>query len=223
MTIFLPLRRGSERVKNKNTKNFAGEDFSLLHLKLQQLIPLVEEHEVIVSTNDDKVVDILSRFQNDFNFKLDIRPSNLCSSTTPLIDLIEYAGSIATQEEIMWTHVTSPFCSSKDYLRAINLFYEHQNTYDSLMSVNQLQEFIWEAKTSSILGNNSRSWPRTQDIKDLYVVNNAIFIAPRSIYLSLKDRIGVNPYLYLMDKIQGFDIDDQFDFQIAQLIYTSQV
>ena len=41
MTIFLPCRLGSERIPQKNTKDFAGIKGGLLKVKLNTLLPVL--------------------------------------------------------------------------------------------------------------------------------------------------------------------------------------
>lgn len=42
--FFLPTRKGSERVQNKNTRTFAGIEGGLLKLKLNQLLEIDRVH-----------------------------------------------------------------------------------------------------------------------------------------------------------------------------------
>ena len=54
-------------------------------------------------------------------------------------------------------------------------------------------------------------------------INNAVFIADKSIYKKYSDRIGKNPYLLKTSKINSFDIDWETDFDIAEQIYLNNV
>ena len=65
VNVFLPMRAGSERVPEKNTKTFAGVMGGLCKIKLEQLIKCDAVENVIVSTNDPEVVNI----SNGFNSK----------------------------------------------------------------------------------------------------------------------------------------------------------
>ena len=58
IAFFLPVRAGSQRVKNKNTKEFAGISGGLLANKLRQLREMTSAREVILSTNDDDAIRI---------------------------------------------------------------------------------------------------------------------------------------------------------------------
>jgi N-acylneuraminate cytidylyltransferase len=60
VNVFLPMRAGSERISNKNTKSFSGIDGGLCLIKLKQLLQCKLINSIIVSTDDIKVMDICS-------------------------------------------------------------------------------------------------------------------------------------------------------------------
>ena len=62
-------------------------------------------------------------------------------------------------------------------------------------------------------------WPRTQDLKDFFEVDSAIFLSSRKNYLKFKDRIGNNPYIYELNGFKSFDIDWPEDFHLAEIIH----
>ena len=55
---FLPCRKGSQRVPNKNTRTFAGIEGGLLRIKLEELLKAQLIDEIILSSNDDEVIRI---------------------------------------------------------------------------------------------------------------------------------------------------------------------
>jgi N-acylneuraminate cytidylyltransferase len=69
--------------------------------------------------------------------------------------------------------------------------------------------------------NNTTSipWPRTQDLETLYEINHTMFIAKRTVYTDLCNRIGEKPLLHVMDEMTSFDIDWPEDFLIAEIMY----
>ena len=56
VNVFLPMRAGSERILEKNTKTFADIPGGLCKIKLEQLILCDLVEKIIVSTNDPRVV-----------------------------------------------------------------------------------------------------------------------------------------------------------------------
>lgn len=221
IAVFLPTRKGSQRVPDKNTRNFAGFDGGLLELKIEQLLHL-DVDEIILSTNDEKSIEVASQFlfEND-KLKIDRRPDHLGSSNTNLSDLINYVPGITSCEHILWTHVTSPMVDTAIYNLSIQKYLNLKGKgFDSLVSVTPFQNFLWSKDKNDIINRiGNKRWPRTQDLKILHEINSAIFIAPRSIYTNDNDRVGKNPYLFEMNKIQSLDVDWEEDFNIAEAVY----
>ena len=57
ISCFLPCRKGSERVLNKNTRKFAGYEFGLTEIKLNQLLKTQLIDEIVLSTNDESIIE----------------------------------------------------------------------------------------------------------------------------------------------------------------------
>jgi N-acylneuraminate cytidylyltransferase len=201
VSAFLPTRKGSQRVKNKNTRRFACFDGGLLQLKLNQLTTVSSITEIIVSTNDEASIEIGKSFcETDDRIRVIERPSHLAQSSTDLTDLVKYVPEICVSEHILWTHVTSPFVEAVDYERAIQFYFEAlQNGFDSLMSAQSFKNFLWSKEEGDIINRvTSEKWPQTQDLEDLYEIDSAIFLANRNTYLTEKDRIGLKPEIFLL-------------------------
>ena len=143
INVFLPMRAGSERVPNKNTKTFSGIKGGLCKIKLEQLIKCNLIDTILVSTNDPEVVKIANTF-NSKKIKVIIRPNELASSSASTDDLIKYVPGVMPDGHILWTHVTSPFISSEVYGQIIERYLEKLEDFDSLMTVTKLQKFIWK-------------------------------------------------------------------------------
>lgn len=219
LAIFIPVRKGSERVLEKNTRKFSDYKNGLLERKLDQLKDFKIVDEIILSTNDESSLEIASTFKAELsNLRIDHRPDHLGRTDTNLIDLIQYVPNISNCDHFLWTHVTSPFCTKENYEQAI-IKYREQSEFDSLMTGSLFQEFLWNNDKKSILNNSSNQfWPRSQDLEKNFLIDNAIFIAPRESY-EKGNRVGLNPYLMELDKITSWDIDTETDFKLAELIY----
>jgi len=225
ISIFLPVRKGSERIENKNTRTFAGIEGGLLRLKLNQLKAIDGISEIIVSSNDPRCLTIAEEFSDEIeNLKIDKRPQTLGSSNTNLEDLIRYIPTITSCSHVLWTHVTSPFCSSEDYSIAISIYNSlSKENQDSLISGRDFRDYLLNKNSGKIINNDSNlKWPRTQDLMDLFELNNGIFLCSRD-QMIRGNRIGEKPYLLNMNKISSIDIDDMEDFKLAEIIYGSTI
>lgn len=156
--LFLPTRKGSERVVNKNTRTFAGIEGGILRVKLQQLLNIDRISTIVVSTNDEATIEIVKSFNND-RIKIIERPEYLCLSSTVIQDFINYIPSIVDSEHIFWVHTTAPFADEKILNEALDLYEEKvlkDKAYDSLLSVTKIQQFLWSEKEGKCV-NHDRS------------------------------------------------------------------
>lgn len=224
ISVFLPVRAGSERIKNKNTRTFAGIEGGLLKIKLAQLLECHDVDQIILSTNDINSMKIANQFESN-KLKIIKRPEHLALSTTDLKKLVDYVPKICKTEHILWTHVTSPMVKSKDYSNAIHIYFENlKKGFDSLMSVKEIQNFIWSRESNKVVNKkkgDTTKWPRTQDLDKVYEINSAIFIASRELYMKEQDRVGRKPYLYTQDDMKSTDVDWYEDFKLAEILYKS--
>ncbi|NEP50561.1 MAG: acylneuraminate cytidylyltransferase family protein [Moorea sp. SIO3C2] len=220
---FLPCRRGSERVKRKNTRPFAGIEGGLTKIKIEQLLNCPEIDSIVVSTDDLKVAEICNTVAKDYSKSVIIceRPAHLATSETSTDDLIKYVPEIITEGVVLWTHVTSPFVDSSIYSNSIKTYCEQiaLDTCDSLMSVTKVQKFLWDCNGPINHEPIHEKWPRTQTLPVIYEVNSAIFLAPIELYIQGQDRIGKRVNLFELTTSQSIDIDWEEDFRLAEKIW----
>ena len=220
IAFFLPTRKGSERVKNKNTRPFADIEGGLVENKIKQLLSTKHIDEILFSSNDEMCIAIAEKYTSDSRLRIIPRPNELCLSTTNLQDLICYVPTIPNADHILWGHVTTPLVEAKVYDTAIEQYLSKIiKGYDSLVSVKELKNFLLNQEGKLVNNTTNIPWPRTQDLEPLYEINHAIFLAKRSVYTEQKNRIGQKPLLYIMDEIHSKDIDWEEDFKIAEIMY----
>ena len=203
VTCFLPCRKGSERVPNKNTRPFAGS--SLIEIKLYQLLQSKLIDTIIVSTDDPLVAESAKRYGIEPHW----RDASLCRNDTSTDALIVHVAELIPEGDILWTHVTSPFVDAAMYDDMIATYWDAH--CDSLMTVTQMHGFPWPPNWD----RNAEKWPRTQTLAPAYEVNSAAFIAQAETYRE-GDRIGVNPHLYELAQVESIDIDWPADFELAE-------
>ena len=220
-TVFLPCRKGSERVPAKNTRNFAGIEGGLIQIKLLQLLQSNKLDAICLSTNDPEVMDIAAKI-SDSRINILMRPDQLASSQTSTDDLIKYVPELIDSGTVVWTHVTSPFMDGEAYDQIIEAYQKALvSGYDSLATVSRIQTFLWNKEGPVNYDRNKEKWPRTQTLSPLWELNSGAFVADISIYKEMDDRIGAKPFLFEVDDQQGFDIDWEHDFYLAEKIWES--
>lgn len=224
IAFFLPARKGSQRVKNKNTRPFAGIEGGLLANKLEQLLATELVDEIVLSTNDEECLRIGRKYaERSPRLRVVERPDELCLDSTNLQDLICYVPTITDAEHILWGHVTTPLADAKCYDAAVESYFEALDEgCDSLVGVTELKNFLLDGEGRLINNTTELAWPRTQDLAPLYEINHAVFLAPREVYVERRNRLGVCPRLHVMDKIASMDIDWEEDFVIAEALMRSR-
>lgn len=223
ITCFLPCRQGSQRVVRKNIKPFAGYEFGLIEVKLKQVIGCADISEVVLSTNDQDIIDYASSLESK-KLRIHRRDDALSSSETSTDQLISHALDLIPEGDILWTHVTSPFITSLHYSEIIKAYRKAlEEGCDSLMTVTALHAFLWQEGRPLNYDRSIEKWPRTQTLKPIHEINSGVFLAPSDLYRTLNDRIGLSPLLYPLDKLVGFDVDWPEDFAIAQCLVEKEL
>lgn len=223
ISFFLPVRKGSQRVENKNTRPFSNVSGGLLEIKLKQLLECDFCKEIVLSTNDEKSIEIANTLNYLNKIRIERRPEHLCQSNTLVQDLIRYVPKVMQTDHIFWVHATSPFVDANDYFQAVSQYYDALDCdYDSLMSVTKHHFFMWDALEKKIANTDDTKglWPNTQDLDPIYEINHAFYISSKKNYQKFQNRIGINPKLYELEKIKNIDIDWEDDFLIAEILYS---
>lgn len=222
--VFLPCRSGSQRIKNKNIKPFAKFKFGLLEIKLSQLLRCERIRRIYLSSDDPEVLAYAKSLSSPV-IHIHSRDPKLSSSETSTDQLILHVLDLMPDsEDILWTHVTSPFVGSTLYTKMIKDYEECVTKgFDSLMCVTPIQSFLWNENSPLNYDSSIEKWPRTQTLGPVFEVNSAGFLASKNIYLEYSDRIGKNPYFFEMGKLNAFDIDWPEEFLLAEQMFKSGV
>ena len=115
---------------------------------------------------------------------------------------------------------TSPLRNKKDLDNACKIF--SKNKFDSLFSALSITDhFIWSKKKGKLFSNyNFRNRPRRQKIKEKYLENGSFYIFNKKKFLKHKRRLFGKIGVYVMFKINSFQIDDREDIEIVNTLKT---
>ncbi len=217
-TAFVPCRKGSQRTPRKNIKPFHTVERGLIEIKLKQLLKVERVDEILVSTDDDEILDFAASFGSD-KIRLHKRAPHLTSSETLTKQIIDHSIDVVEEGHIMWAHVTAPFITAKHFDSIIEAYFKGlEEGHDSLMTTTPIQGFLWQDGKALNYDHQKEKWPRTQTMEPVHDVNCAVFLAHREVCVEHQDRIGSKPVLYGVDHLVGHDIDWPEDFILGELM-----
>ena len=214
VTALMPMKGNSERVPNKNIRPFSGKP--LFHMVLTQLeaCPLIES--IIINTDSEKIMELASPFSK---VRLLRRPEHICGDHVPMNDIIAHDVSFVETEHILQTHSTNPLLTLPTLTEAIQSYFETISQYDSLFSVTVWQSRFY-TEDGTPLNHNPNELLRTQDLPLLCEENSCMYIFSKKSFLEAGNRrIGLRPRMFLMNKLESVDIDNEEDFILAETLF----
>ena len=92
----VPIRKGSQRVKNKNLRPFA--DSTLLEVKIESLLRVGEIDEIIVNTNSDEAIEIVNGTFSGERVRTQRRSEYFASSACSGSEFFKHLGDVTETE-----------------------------------------------------------------------------------------------------------------------------
>lgn len=216
VTALLPMKEHSERVPDKNIRKFVDEP--LFYKILGALDSSLFIDKVIINT-DSELIAKMAKEKSD-KVVIHIRAKELRGDCVPTNLVLKYDIEHSDANVYLQTHSTNPMlkqetidCAIKEYFRITKC------GYDSLFSVTRYQNRLYDSKGNAI-NHDAHKLLRTQDLPVLFEENSCLYIFSRdSFNQNGYNRIGSNPFMYEIGKIEAIDIDTEEDFRIAEAIY----
>ena len=136
-------------------------------------------------------------------------------------DVLLYDVAQAESDFYLQTHSTNPLLRTETISRAIQQFLDNYPVYDSLFGVTRVQTRLWDGLARAV-NHNPAILLRTQDLPPLYEENSNLFIFTREVLESRHNRIGERPFMFEIDRLEAWDIDEELDFRVAEFLYTQR-
>jgi CMP-N-acetylneuraminic acid synthetase len=215
VTALLPMKAHSERVKNKNMRPFAG--LPLYHRVAQVLEDSGLVEQIIINTDSRDIAEDAPK--NFKKVKIIERPMKLRGDLVPMNDIIAYDIQFADAEHFLQTHSTNPLLTKETLEQTIQEYFRLLPEHDSLFSVNSMQgRFYWSS--GEPVNHNPQELLRTQDLPPLLEENSNIYLFSKASFTATgKRRIGLKPKMFVMDKLEAVDIDEEEDWVLAEALY----
>ncbi len=210
ITAIVPVRKGSVRVKNKNLKPFAGK--TLLQIKIEQLKQVSSIDSIVVSSDCDDMLQLAASLGVDTHR----RDEYYASSEATNSEFFEDLGRSIDGEYLMYSPVTCPLISLETYHDCIKTFKEDAEV-TNLVTVSPVKHHLW--LDGEPLNYDVENSPNSQDLPDIYAVTYGVCIVSKEDMIGCRNVVTSNPTFKILDEIESVDIDTEFDFMVAEVIY----
>ena len=208
LTAIIPVRAGSQRVKNKNLKPFAGT--TLLEIKIETLKKVQGIDEIIVSSDSDEMLSIAEKH----NVSIHKRDEQFASNEVNNSDFMQNLSTIVDGGHIMYSPCTSPLLSSETITEIVTKYRRYN--LRNIVTVTSQKHHMW--LDGKPLNYNPSESPNSQDLPDIYSINYGCCILSKEDLYEHKN-VVVDPTFYITDEIESIDIDTEFDFMVAEYIW----
>jgi len=222
VVALIPARSGSERVRDKNIRPLAGHPLLAYAITSARQAGIFDR--IVCSTDSGKIAEVAQRYGADIPF---LRPAKVATSTSPDIEWITHALTQLDEHYDLFAIVraTNPFRGPDVLQRGLERLLATPEA-DSIRAVELVKQhpgkmWVLEGKTMRPLLDQSHlesAWHagQYQALPEVYVQNSALEIAWTRVVSQTGTREGRVVAPYLTQGYEGFNIDDEDDWDRAR-------
>jgi CMP-N,N'-diacetyllegionaminic acid synthase len=218
----IPARSGSERVRDKNVRPLAGHPLLAYAIAAARHAGVFDR--VVCSTDSGKIAEVAQRYGAEIPF---LRPTQLATSTSPDIEWITHAlGELGEHYDLFAiVRATNPFRGGDVLRRGLEQLLATPEA-DSIRAVELVKQhpgkmWVLEGRTMRPLLEQAQlevAWHagQYQALPPIYVQNSALEIAWTRVVSQTGTREGKVVAPFLTKDYEGFNIDDEEDWERAR-------
>ena len=219
IAVIIQARTNSQRIPNKMLRSFANTN--LFELVLSKLLKskVIPQQNIIASVYEDE----LKQIANNLNINIYNRSYESANNDDNLQKIYEWHNKLPFKYVIK-INGCSPLLKIETIDKFIQQFMEQKE--ENLFGVIETKDYYWNKE-----GKLITPWPKNQTIMNTKAVETT-YKAAHVLYASRMDIIKNNKFmgdfqkekgikLYLMDELECFDIDYEWQFKVGEKIYKS--
>jgi CMP-N,N'-diacetyllegionaminic acid synthase len=222
LVALIPARSGSERVAHKNIRPLAGHPLVAYAIASARESGIFDR--IVCSTDSGKIAEVAQRYGADVPF---LRPAKFATATSPDIEWITHTLEHLDDHYDLFAIVraTNPFRGPDVLRRGLEQLLATPEA-DSIRAVEPVKQhpgkmWVIEGKKMRPLIDQSHlesAWHagQYQALPEIYVQNSALEIAWTRVVSQTGTREGRVVAPYLTEGYEGFNIDDEEDWERAR-------
>lgn len=203
----------SENDNNRNSLNLGGYhplNYSINSLNLTKGID-----QIIIYCSNENMLEFI-----DENLSVDFlsRPNFLDADDISIEDIIDEFFKVSDADIVVMLHPNSPFLRFSTIADCLDRVLSGHN--DSAFTAYKSKKLAWY-QGKPLNYSLKDPTPQLQDLSPIIIEQSSLYIFSRDSYSKNRKRIGVSPYIKIIDHFEGHEINVKEDFQIAELIVNS--
>lgn len=221
--VIIPARGGSKRLPDKNIKPL--KEKPLIHYTIEAAREVFDDSVICVSTDDESIKKVAEQTGIRVPF---LRPESLATDVADSRSVLLHAYNFYKKNKnyiadtIVLLQPTSPFRNGTHINECLQLY---EDEVDQVLSVKKTDSnpyfLLFEEDEDGYLKKVlSGDFTRKQDCPTVYEINGAIYVINVKSLLDSDTLVFSRTKKYVMNKESSVDIDDEFDFNLAEFILT---
>ena len=163
--------------------------------------------------------EIISGLQEVFPDVRSLFPSlKIRADNVPMNEILIYDVSQAPADLYLQTHSTNPLLEHSTISKAINTLLKTDAGKRLIVFGNRLQTRLYDAKGNAINHDPRKFYFKHRILPPVYEENSCIYLFTAESLRKNKTRIGANPILFETDPDESWDIDEEIDFKMVELM-----
>jgi CMP-N-acetylneuraminic acid synthetase len=190
--------------------NLGGKPLISRTVELFNQIKLIDE--VVIFTSDNQVTNYINE-KAKCNFLK--RDHSLDSNESSIEDIIESFLLLNNADIIVLVNPKSPFLMHQTIEECVEQVLSLK--FDSAFTANSIRKHIW-FRDEPLNYSQNQDTPALSKIDPVIVETSSIYVFTRDLFNKNRRRIGKNPYIKEIGHFEGFEIEREDDYKMAELI-----
>lgn len=212
--VFIPLRKGSKSIKNKNFKKFCGKP--LFCWCIDAVIASGIADEIWIATNCPKIEKITQEKYTHNVVNIYHRQEQNAQDASPSIDVVmEFLNTMHfnRNDNFILVQATSPLTDSSDFLKLQSSLLK--NKYDSYLACVRLKKFRW-TDDGLPLDYDLKNKPRRQDYKGFLTESGAFYCSKVGSIITSGELVSGKIGIVELGNEAIIDIDEPVDWKMGE-------
>lgn len=209
VNAILPMRAGSQRIKDKNILEIEGRP--LYEYILNKLLSCELIDKVIINTDIKQIID---KYKDNPQVIIIEREDHLRGNCN-INHVIEDTLNKIEGEHFIQIHATNPLLRRETIEMGIQRYFEVLDSNDSVFSVTRTKKRFWDSNVQP-MNHDPKAAPTTQDLEHWFEENSCFYIFSREIFFKNNHRIGDRSLIFETPHLESIDIDEEHELELVK-------